>query len=128
MYISFHLCLLLDWFHVHFPSNKQSILPGISWCSYMLLILRQNENLCSEAKGDVHSVPFCTGLYCSVKHPLNPPTWCILLSGDLFITPCEKRNFLSPLCQKIPLWVLKLWTVGRTAATFSSVPSETLLW
>lgn len=64
--------------------------------------------------------------YYSVKHPLNPPTSCILLFRDLFITPCGKRNFLSPLYQNISLWVLNLWTVGRTAATSSSVPSETL--
>lgn len=127
MYISFHWCLLLDWFHIQFLLKISKafcqVFPNAATCSWSwgrmkisVLKPRVMFTVCLSAQD----------FYYSVKHPLNPPTRCILLFRDLFITACEKRNFLSPLHQNIHLRVLNLWTVARTAATLSSVTSETL--
>lgn len=92
----------------------------------MLLILRQNENLCSEAKGDVHSVPFCTGLLLFCETSPRPPHWMHpSLSWSLHYPWWEEELPFSSVSESL-LAGSDLWTVGRTAATSSSVPSETL--
>lgn len=127
MYISLYLCLSLDWFHIQFLLKISKafcqVFPNAATCSWSwgrmkisVLKPRVTFTVCLSAQD----------FYYSVKHPLSPPTRCILLFRDLFITAGEKRNFLSPLHQNIHLWVLNLWTVDGTAATLSSVTSGTL--
>lgn len=81
----------------------------------MLLILRQNENLCSEAKGDVHSVPFCTGvlLFCetSPNHP-PPPPFDASFSFVISSLPLVRRGTSFLLCIRLStcrFWIFGLW-------------------
>lgn len=56
--------------------------------------------------------------YYSVKHPLNPPTWCILLSWSLHYPLREEELPFSSLSEHS--------LAESVAATLSSVPSGTL--
>lgn len=82
-----------------------------------------------EAKGDVHSVPFCTGLLLFCEIYPKQPHLIHLSHFKTVLSPCEKRKFLPPLYQNIQLGVPNTmsasWAVYRTAGTLSSVASET---
>lgn len=119
MYVSFHLCLLLDWFHIQFLKLAKHS------ARYFLMQLHALD-LEAEWKSLFWSQGWCS--QCAflhrtsiiLKHPLNPPTWCILLSWSLHYPLWEEELPFSSVSE------YPQEGSESVATTLSSVPSETL--